>query len=784
MRLISRTILYAFAGLLPAIVVFAAALPANAAKFSKRDYAATNDPSALDFEPRCNIQMTGEIVGPDPKVGQVGDYERAKIALATFQSDPRRLVAAGDKPSALRPASGFFALCLSSEGGDLREALRIATLFQDHWMTVVEEGHACLSACAVLFMQAKRRDGVFSGMLNPTHPGRFMHNAAELGFHAPALIYPAEAGATVAKEEAQQAYKEALASVEALLPNDWQISNVNSAPFGDERDMLRYQRVMGLMARGQIRSEDEFPTKLLVRMLTTPNSDLLKIKTLGEAQEYGIGVFGLPVPKHLTDRMIVSACAAAVHTRCQNTTPRGQCLGQFDLDSAQVARPNLTAAQRKALSTIPDLFSKSNDVVDGLLGLDRELDTAVGPIERQQAMLKRWRVERTMLWPLAKAQGGLNAEAVAVRNIGGLGSATIPCAVVGHWDGDLLVDLELQTRNGIPRHFLIPVSDHVEFMLKVSQQMTMSHNERLKLIQRLEDRAIDLDMAKKHLKDNAELIADLKKFAAKSTDVKLNIAVQDSMGVAEARKELDAILARPETESRLAWYKMLPLTTPLKDISGDVWSWYEQGNAIGPPLRGVAARKVASVALAVPPVGTEAGVGQPATKLASSMPSETSTSAQRSAAEAFNIKGWTRKVEASSVILTSPPIAGKVGVTLEFWTLENAVDKGGMEPWFKDRIDRWLGGRTIYKRQGLMRKGPALWIDAVSLPNAQKKGGTVFVFNAWQARTGAQFVVQMLPEHVRDDDPAAFESDALLSTLSAQGVELTPGIVRAVQQKK
>ncbi|MEQ1696718.1 MAG: hypothetical protein ABL901_12835 [Hyphomicrobiaceae bacterium] len=809
MLLFLRVVFCCFAGFLFAGLAFGMVPLVQAAEFQKRDYSATNDPSALDFAPRCNIQMTEEIVGPDPNVGQVGDYERAKIALEAFLRDPERLRAAGDDGSVLRPAGGFYALCLSSEGGDLREALRIATLFQDHWMMVVEPGQVCGSACAVLFMQAKRRDGIFSSNLNSKYPGRYLHHEGSLWFHAPALIYPKtdedpkkdgenaatakgdKAGAAgdagksskfVSTDEAEEAYRQALISVEALLPNE---APVLSAPLASTEGKTAEAVLddFGSKFAGSQRSDEDFPAKLLVKLLTTPNSDAFYIKTLGEAHEFGVTVWGLPLPKQLTDRMVMSACAAVAHARCQNSMPRGQCRHPFEEDSALVARSNMSPAQVAAFSAILSVrlqLAKSAKSVEK----GDEIYTAEDPIERQQAMLKRWRVERTTLWPLAKAQGNLHAEAVAVGSTRSyFGSATIPCAVVAHWDGDLLVDLELQTRNGLPRHFLMPVSDDLEFILKESQLRQIIYEEKIKQIQRL-DRTIDLDTAKKQIKDDAKLIADLKKLAAKSTEVKLNIPVQDSMGVAEAWKELDALLVGPETESRLAWYKMLPVNTPLKEITDDVWSWYEQGNAIGPPISGVAARKAPSSLQAVPPLGTAADTGKPAAKVAISQPAQPSDAAQRTSAAAFNIKGWARKVEATRIVLTSPPIGGKEGVTLEFWTQENAVEKGGMEPWFKERIDRWLGGRTIHKRQGLMRKGPKLWIDAVSLPNAQKKGGILLLFNSWEAGKGVQFVVETLPEHVGAEDQASYESEALISTLSTLGVELTPGIIRAAQQNQ
>lgn len=431
-------------GILVFIVVAAVAGAASAAKFEKRDYGALNDPVALDFEPRCQLQMSGEIVGPDAAAGQIGDYERARIALEEFRASPERVAAPGADRDKLVPSTGFFALCLSSEGGDLREALRVANLFGNVWMTVVEEGHVCLSACAVLFMQAKRRDGVFSSNLDARFPGRYMHYGAQLGFHAPALIYPKGSSDTVAKAEAEEAYRQALISVEALLPSE-QMLLAAPLQFDDTRPLFERLAELSAKHQGTMRSEEDFPARLLVRMLTTPNSDMLWVKTLGEAHEYGIDVFGLAMPKRLTDRMVMAACASVVHTRCGNLVPRGQCGYAFATESGLLAIPRgvpgatAISAMIKSLQPGPKQFA---------------LETAAGQREKIAAMLADWEPQRTSLWPANVAQAGLRAEAVALQRRQALGWVS-PCAVTAYWAGQQLVDLELQTLNGFERNWLV-----------------------------------------------------------------------------------------------------------------------------------------------------------------------------------------------------------------------------------------------------------------------------------------------------------------------------------------
>src|SRR5690606_29639647 len=99
-----------------------------------------------------------------------GDYERVDAALkrAKFKQE----------------FSGYKALCIASDGGDLREAIKLGTLFKD-WIMVVEEGNRCISACAVLFMSGHTRDTVNG--VDTSWPGRYLHHRATLAFHAPAL---------------------------------------------------------------------------------------------------------------------------------------------------------------------------------------------------------------------------------------------------------------------------------------------------------------------------------------------------------------------------------------------------------------------------------------------------------------------------------------------------------------------------------------------------------------------------------------------------------------------
>src|SRR5262245_30641935 len=81
--------------------------------------------------------------------------------------------------------SGSPVLCLNSPGGNFMEGLRIAkyllTVAADHEVTTyVENGAACYSACALIFLA-----GRFNDRGGETYPARFLHVGGRLGFHAP-----------------------------------------------------------------------------------------------------------------------------------------------------------------------------------------------------------------------------------------------------------------------------------------------------------------------------------------------------------------------------------------------------------------------------------------------------------------------------------------------------------------------------------------------------------------------------------------------------------------------
>jgi hypothetical protein len=170
---------------------------ASAADFTVLDPHAINKPDVMFFEPQCNVAISGEITA--------GDYEKVEAGLYAFALDlaSRNVLNSppkyGRRISWTKKDKAHFALCLASEGGDLREALKISWLFGiGDWITVIEAGEPCLSACAMLFLRAAGPR--FSLTEHVGYGGRYAHYSAKLGFHAPYLDVPKQGDAPPARK--------------------------------------------------------------------------------------------------------------------------------------------------------------------------------------------------------------------------------------------------------------------------------------------------------------------------------------------------------------------------------------------------------------------------------------------------------------------------------------------------------------------------------------------------------------------------------------------------------
>lgn len=290
----ARPCVFALTALLILAGLLGAAGPTQAARLKVLDYHARNNPNQLMFTPVCSLKLTGEIMGGDPDNAdpekRKGDYERVKETLEAFVRRPdiaESLQLPHDEP--LYDASAL-ALCLDSRGGDINEALKISELFRV-FMTVVAEGEQCISACAFIFMRAKPRTSVNG--VDSLWGGRHLHHTAKLGFHAPSLTRAATDQKPMTPKDVADAYRRALATLRAVV-----FPGVPTPPLGSRSHFVGWS----------IYFEQDLPLDLIAAFLTVPPEEVYFVRTFYEALYWGIDIFGLPVPKAITTRMLTAAC--------------------------------------------------------------------------------------------------------------------------------------------------------------------------------------------------------------------------------------------------------------------------------------------------------------------------------------------------------------------------------------------------------------------------------------------------------------------------------------------
>lgn len=397
------------------------------------DRESRNDPTKLAFEPVCNIRLEGRI--------EAGDFEAVKKTFDTFVADPRvapviarieQQLAAVQIQSLVASLQAidrsFYALCLSSPGGDLKEAVKIASLFKG-WMMVVgvdplsgAPDH-CYSACAIIFMTAKRRDGIYESNAHKRYPGRFLHHKSRLGFHAPELEFPAQQGPTVTTKEAENAYASAITSIREITADQ------PSPHFWDRATLGRHRGV-------------DFPAGLLVEMLTTPPNAMSEIEFTSEAVDWGIELFGFEPPKVLTDRLAMTLCSNLAWKRCDHSESEDRCDDSFVTAAQQPANvpPGVKAMFRKISGWIGPLPPTSESLVKAY---HTEIDD----------MLRSWTIKSMTLWPTS-GSGRVTIQAGVLQAGPDAFGARQPCALVATFDGDQLANLEAQTFNGSLNYWL------------------------------------------------------------------------------------------------------------------------------------------------------------------------------------------------------------------------------------------------------------------------------------------------------------------------------------------
>jgi len=100
-------------------------------------------------------------------------------------------------------------LCLNSEGGSYLEAMKLADIVSEDWITTaVRRGASCLSACGLVFLAGSTNTESGAEIL----VSRYLHPQAQLGFHAPYIPT-----GTISVDDAAQIFEIAMTVVSHLL---------------------------------------------------------------------------------------------------------------------------------------------------------------------------------------------------------------------------------------------------------------------------------------------------------------------------------------------------------------------------------------------------------------------------------------------------------------------------------------------------------------------------------------------------------------------------------------
>lgn len=162
-------------------------------------------------------------------------------------------------------------LCLNSPGGSFSEGVRLASFVSSHpigLITVVDDGMACLSACALAFMFGQAGSGT-----GAAESRRLLHARGQLGFHS---IYISEALGNPSAGLRDRAFREGLASLGELLELD------------------RHSR----LRRG-----------LVAELLTTPSTEFIYASTVERVGRWGITLIGFTVSSTISHSMLARACS-------------------------------------------------------------------------------------------------------------------------------------------------------------------------------------------------------------------------------------------------------------------------------------------------------------------------------------------------------------------------------------------------------------------------------------------------------------------------------------------
>jgi uncharacterized membrane protein len=237
----------------------------------------------IQFEPRCNLVMSGTIDG-----NTVADFENAVKELdarTTLKRD-------NDFLSPLEKQPGFRALCMSSSGGRLHDALDLIPHL-DRWIAVVPQGALCESACAIAFMGAGLSAGPYGDMgVSSTNrrQARFLHYTGILSFHAPTLEDLPDG--TITKDQLLKEYEQSrLTMGRILFLRGWDILVRNQRGGAATPDLSTGDSIERMLSRADV---DPFlPASLFFTFLVTPNKSAFHVQTVEQALVWGIQIYGL-----------------------------------------------------------------------------------------------------------------------------------------------------------------------------------------------------------------------------------------------------------------------------------------------------------------------------------------------------------------------------------------------------------------------------------------------------------------------------------------------------------
>lgn len=196
-------------------------------------------------------------------------YEKLVVSGPIEAGDTGRLERSAGK--GLENGSSLI-VSLNSGGGDYREGLKLAEYFlANDIATVVEDGAACLSACAIAFLGGVRtwEEGI-------TFTARSISPRARLGFHAPFL------------------------NVERRLPSDDEISRAYDKAVKTITDFIRISERLNITPAAA------------ADMMTPQRDQLFYINTMRDALYVDLEIQGIVPPKALTESMAVNLCINSI----------------------------------------------------------------------------------------------------------------------------------------------------------------------------------------------------------------------------------------------------------------------------------------------------------------------------------------------------------------------------------------------------------------------------------------------------------------------------------------